>query len=369
MMPTKREGLLWILLGLVGLAGCTSSSSHTAYVTLPSRNAIVAFRVDNHSGKMTQIVGSPFTGLDSPTSILVHPSNRFAYVTNQLENDISLFTIDQNTGALTEVMPRTGAGITPVFLVMDAGAHFLFAANQAPNGTISVYTIDSGKGTLHEVAGSPFPTGANPAALAITPSGKYLYVATPNLGFVFGYAVTPGTGNLQAVPSSPFLVGSGPVSVAVDPSEHFVYVANSAASTISALAIDSSGSLVADSVPGSPFPTCRTTTTSCNDSPISVVVHSSGQFLYVANNTSNNVSAYGIASSTGALTLLTNSPFTAGTAPVFASVDSTGKFLFVGNQSSSSITEFNIDSTTGGLPSTAAGASTNSAPTSMFTTR
>jgi 6-phosphogluconolactonase (cycloisomerase 2 family) len=155
----------------------------------------------------------------------------------------------------------------------------------------------------------------------------------------------------------------------VDPSEHFVYVANFADSTVSALAINSSdGSLVINSVPGSPFATCVTTTTACDNGPVSVALHPSGKYLYAANKSTNNVSAYRIDSSTGALTLFTSSPFAAGTAPEFASIDSTGKFLFVGNQSSTNITEFIIDPNTGGLPSTAPGANTGSAPTSMFTT-
>jgi 6-phosphogluconolactonase len=365
MTPIKRNGLVCIVLAsLAGLAGC-SSSNHVAYVTLGQGNTIAAFRVDNHSGNLTKIVGSPFNAGNSPISMLVHPSNKFAYAANQIGNDISLFTIDQSTGALTEVGPRAPAGIAPAFLVMDSDGHFLFAANQASN-SISVYSIDGAKGTLTEIQGSPFVTGANPVALAITPSGKFLYVATPNLQSVFGYLVT--SGGLQPVPNSPVLVDVGPVSIAVDPAGHFLYVANFIANTLSVLAIDpNSGALIA--IAGSPFITCTSTTTACTNNPVWVAIHPSGKFLYTANKGTSNVSVFSIASTTGVPTQITGSPFATGTAPVFASVDSTGRFLFIGNQSSRNITGFSINPSTGALPAGVVGASTTSAPTSMITTK
>ena len=50
-------------------------------------------------------------------------------------------------------------------------------------------------------------------------------------------------------------------------------------------------------------------------SPVSITVDSTGKFAYVANAGSNNVSGYTINSSTGALTSISGSPFTAGSGP------------------------------------------------------
>jgi len=49
--------------------------------------------------------------------------------------------------------------------------------------------------------------------------------------------------------------------------------------------------------------------------PFSVAVSSDGQFAYVANDADNNVSAYTIDATTGALTLVPDSPFAAGRFP------------------------------------------------------
>src|SRR6266571_4007470 len=181
MIALKRVALTCVALVLAGLAGCSSSSTHIAYVTLPTSNSIAAFRVSNHSGKFTSVVGSPFAA------------------------------------GISEVMPRTPAGISPVALAMDSAGTFLFAGNVS-SSNISVYSINASTGVLTEVSGSPFPTsaGASPVALTVSPSGKYLYVASSTLGLVFGYSIGSGTGVLQQVPDSPFTVGSGPFSVAVD---------------------------------------------------------------------------------------------------------------------------------------------------------
>src|SRR5579864_4422496 len=106
-MPSKRIFLVLIVLGLATLVGCGSTATHTAYVSLPNSNAVAAYRIDNKTAQFTAIVGSPYPAGNSPSSVLVHPSNRFVYATNQIDNDISLFTIDTTIGSLKEVLPRT----------------------------------------------------------------------------------------------------------------------------------------------------------------------------------------------------------------------------------------------------------------------
>jgi Lactonase, 7-bladed beta-propeller len=62
--------------------------------------------------------------------------------------------------------------------------------------------------------------------------------------------------------------------------------------------------------------------------------HAAVEFVYVTNLSSNNVSAYAINASTGALTQLTGSPFAAGYQPSGVAIDSSGKFLYVANNGS-----------------------------------
>jgi 6-phosphogluconolactonase len=353
MMPSKRIALVLMVLGLATSVGCGSASTHTAYVTLPSSNAVAGFLVDDHTAQLTSILGSPYPGGMSPSSVLVHPAKRFAYVGNQSENNISLFAIDSTLGSLKEVLPRTPAGLAPGSLVMDTAGTFLFALNQV-SSSISVYSINSGSGALTPVAGSPFSTFSNPVAMALTPSGKFLYVVNANLAAVFAYTVTSGV--LRPVAGLPVQVGNGPFGITTDPAEKFVFVANSTDNTVSVLSINSStGALT------------LTGSFATGTDPRSVAVL--GKYLYVANLGSSNISVFSVNATTGVLTQITNSPFTAGGSPLFEVIDPNGKFLYTGSPSGNSISVMSIDSTTGALATTSQSASTTTGPSSISVTK
>jgi 6-phosphogluconolactonase len=157
---------------------------------------------------------------------------------------------------------------------------------------------------------------------------------------------------------------SSPVGFIVNGTPGFVYVANSSTATqttgsISAFSIDAnSGSLTP--VPGSPFV--------AGAKPTSVAADPSGRFLYEVNDvngaSSNQLFAFTINSSTGALTPIPGSPFSSGADTLSVSIDSTGKFLYTadfggdGNNPAvpNSISVFSIDTTTGVLSPVSQGA-------------
>jgi len=129
--------------------------------------------------------------------------------------------------------------------------------------------------------------------------------------------------------------------MAMDSSGKFLFVADSVTNTVAAFSIGTSGQL---SAVGAPLATGTT--------PVSLRVHPSGQFLYTANQGSNvggtncvngGVSVFSFDSS-GALTALSGSPFTAGTCPSYVATDGSGSFLFVANRDSNNISVFSIDS-------------------------
>lgn len=368
LMASKRILLVLIAMGLAPLVGCSSpsifsssSSSHTAYVTLPNSNAVAAFRIktsgsttnSNAEAQFTTIVGSPFPAGSSPTSVLVHPSGKYVYVANRNENNISLFTINSSIGSLQEVLPRATTGLTPVSMVMDSGGNYLFVINEL-SGNISTYSINSGTGALTQIAGSPFNTYNNPFSLAITPSGKFLYVLNPDLTSVIAYTIASGV--LSPVAGLPALVGNGPRGITVDPAESFVYVTNSADNTVSVLNINpGTGALTL-------LGTFATGTT-----PTSVVALD--PYLYVANQGSTNISVFTVTPVTGVLTQVTSSPFSVGIAPLFEVLDPDNLFLYVGSQSANSITALAIDTSTGALTTTSQPAETGVSPSSMGVTK
>jgi 6-phosphogluconolactonase (cycloisomerase 2 family) len=357
---TRASLLIVALTGIIMLSACSSSKRQTAYVTTPLNNGVTAFRVNTNTGSLSQVLGSPYPTGVSPTAIRIHPSGKFAYVSNAGEDTISLYTIG-STGALTEVTPRTVTGDQPSDLLIDPAGQFLFTVNSAGN-TVSSFSIDGKSGALTPI-GTPVQTaGFTPIRGAITPAGKFVYVANSNSATVSGFAVD-GSGALAPVPNSPIRVGNGPNWIAIDPGGKFLYVANLQDGTFSGFMIDgTSGALQA--MGGSPFGVSATTSTIIPLS--SLVVDASGKYLYItALNSGNNVYGFSIDGTSGAPAApVTGLPVPAGSGAAFIVNDTSGQLVFVGNQTSNSLSGFKIDPATGVLTLIST-TTTGSAPTSM----
>src|SRR5262249_57484768 len=115
-------------------------------------------------------------------------------------------------------------------------------------------------------------------------------------------------GTLSPVSGSPFAAGGEPVAIRVAPSAGCAYVANQASNNVSAYHVEADGSL--KQIPGSPFPT--------EVEPSSVETDANGKFVYVVNrfsgSLSGSLSAYHV-SSNGVLTPVSGSPFPTGAGP------------------------------------------------------
>src|SRR6266849_10761025 len=72
-------------------------------------------------------------------------------------------------------------------------------------------------------------------------------------------------------------------------------------------------------------------------------------FVYAANNGSNNVSAFSVTPSTGALAPVTGSPYAAGTSPAAIAADPRGKFVYVANVGSNNVSAYATDPASGAL--------------------
>ena len=115
--------------------------------------------------------------------------------------------------------------------------------------------------------------------------------------------------------------GAGPISVTVDPTGQFAYVVNFGSDNISAFSVNpNTGALTAV---GSPV--------AAGTTPFSLTVDPLGKFAYVASLGSNNVSAFTIDPRTGALTAV-GVPVTSGASPSSLAVEPTGRFAYVTNR-------------------------------------
>ena len=111
--------------------------------------------------------------------------------------------------------------------------------------------------------------------IAYPQSSQYLFVAEQNQTTTLeSFSLNP-TGVLTPNPSNPFPERSNPTALAVNPSSTLLFVANQAESNISVFKISSTGGLT--ELPNSPFSASDAT------GPTALAVSADNQFLFVAN--------------------------------------------------------------------------------------
>jgi 6-phosphogluconolactonase len=210
---------------------------------------VVGFAIDNTTGALTPVPGSPFPAGAQPEQVVVDPSGQFLYVSNISGGSISGFTISSSTGALAAIPGSPfPAGGDPDGLVVHPSGKFLYCANTYEN-SVAAFTIDQTTGALTVLTSSPFPVGGGdfsaPYSVAQDPAGKFLYTLGSGDGNIYEFTVDSNTGALTPVASSPFqglyLYAS---SLTVDPSGRFLYSSSEGAVYIRVLSIDgTSGAL------------------------------------------------------------------------------------------------------------------------------
>jgi 6-phosphogluconolactonase (cycloisomerase 2 family) len=271
---------------------------------------IEAYRLDQTSGGLSQVNGSPFVDNPHPSSAVVDPTSRFLYVSN------------------------TYGGATS-------------------QGSVSAYTIDAQSGALAEIPGSPYTVNYNPKAIAIDPTGHIVYVPTANaLGqiSVTAFAINQQTGALSQISGSPFSTMNGlPTAIVVHPDGSRLYVESAASNAplIAVFSIDTTtGALTAQPTPAA-----------TGFAAFGMASAPSGKFLYAtsANPGLNpgSISAYLVDATTGALSQTAGSPFQDTVQPTAIAVDPLSRYLFVTSQSggadslSGAVYVYNIDASTG----------------------
>jgi 6-phosphogluconolactonase len=234
----------------------------------PTGGDVSVYAIDAASGALTEVAGSPFAADANPTQILFTHSGQFVYVTNPGLGAVTGFSFSTATGALTPV-PGTPAfsGSGAAALAVDAEDQFLYVANpsasnlppyQATLGNISAFSIDSSTGALTPILGSPFTSisGSGPAAIAVDPSGRFVFAATPgSSNSVWCFSITPTNGALVEVANSPFSLAAGVQFALFDPSGNFFYIGSgSGKGDIEAYTYNLSTG-APKVIKGSPFPT------------------------------------------------------------------------------------------------------------------
>ena len=210
------------------------------------------------------------------------------------------------------------------------------------NNTVSAFEVNPSTGALTAIAGPPFPNpGRASAAVTADPSGRFLYTTNDSSDDVTAYNIVQSGANSGALNLIGTVVsgGSAPFGIAVEPRGHFAYVGNQGSNTVSGFAIDASTGALTP-ISGSPFSAAMT--------PSGVAVHPNDHFIYVANFIPSQVSLYSFSSTTGALSSPRLSP--APNLPQSVALDPMGRFAYTANiLGGGTVSAYTVDSGTGAL--------------------
>jgi DNA-binding beta-propeller fold protein YncE len=255
-----------------------------AYV-LSGNPSISAYAIDETTGALSQIPGSPFVADNAAEDIVVTPSGKFAYVAHNSASNLVFppsksiwsYTIDPTTGALTHVGQPVDPGGFPTSIAMHPSGRAIFVAvrGEFPGGSTEVhhlsgYAIDATTGLLTSFGSAPL--NGWPSIITIDPAGKFAYVATQDAeptgsgsGFISVFAIDAANGSLSEIPGSPYVTIGWVQKFGITPDGRFAYAAGHA---LAGYAIDAATGALSE-LPGSPFSQSQV-----------VTVHPSGRFAY-----------------------------------------------------------------------------------------
>ncbi len=318
--------------GFVGCAGffppITNSgggggtTSNVVYVANQAANSIGGFAIG--TGTLTAVPNSPVATTYKPLTMVVNPANTLLYV--GASNGIFVYFINSD-GSLTT--PSTGsqpAGVFATSLAISPDGQWLIALDGTTQ-QLDIFQINATTGGLTSVTTTP-PTYSiisgvwQPSEVHVSPDGTLIFAALGTAGdvvFTFNTATGAATSsqNLQTGNAA-----TGDYDLAINSKTTYVYIARSGTNGGVAVYSIGSGGLLTP-VTGSPF--------AAGSGTFSVVLDSTGSYVYAANRTDGTVSGYTIApgTTTAALSLtpLSGSPYTSGSAVQALGVDSTGKYL------------------------------------------
>jgi hypothetical protein len=275
--------------------------------------SISVFAITQGSPSTLALVGSPVYLDKIPTSLspVTSPSTINAQELLFVSNNQDICTADC-------VVPPASDNTVTVFTVSSSGA-LTMQQNKpyivaAPN-PVSVKAVNTNQTGISNSGGLFVYVGANP------PTGGVVYpfaICTVVNAFCTEQDVnlailTPlqTSCNTQCIDVAPTAAGSNPVQMLADPTNNFLYVLSQGSSQLFGFRVNTGqGTLTALAPPALP------TGNGSQTQPVAMALHASvnsqgqnlysasGQFLYVANTLTSNITAVGLNPATGAMSTL-----------------------------------------------------------------
>jgi len=258
--------------------------------------------------------------------------NAFTSGGNTLDAFINL--LPGTYSAVAQAWDNCGHVFKTPFTVSSAGGgfgKFLYIA-QNDHNNIAEFRLSAGAMTNPNGSSNLPPQFSVPAApntFAVDPPGNIAYAGLGD-GRVSIFDINRANGTLisKGTIAAP---GMGPASVTVDRSGNFLFVAEQGSNDVTSYRINrSNGALT------------LVGTVVAAGKPDAITTDWDGHFVYVINFTSDDVSGYAINTMNGKLTPVSGSPFLAGPQPL--SIGATGKVVYALNSGDGTASGYTIGS-------------------------
>lgn len=236
-----------------------------------------------------------------------------------------------------------GGGNDPVANTPAATTYseHLYVGNNGDN-SISQYIISTTDGTLSPNSPASENTLEVQNWIAISPGKDFAYITRPGTTHEISQYTINNDGTLTLVASD--ATGTDPWGVAINTAGTYAYVANYTSNTISQFTIAASSGLLS-SIGLAPTPTGSPA------QPQVIVIHPTLNYLYVTYFTTDVIVQFSIQPD-GTL-LYVGTTTTSGTSPISSPlsmvIDPSGQYLYIANSGTDNVSQFSINASTGVL--------------------
>ena len=318
--------------------------------------SIAGFRINPSDGSLAPVPGSPFKAGDGPSAIGSDPQGHFIFVGEDgsvpgargnncsLAQSVLLLVerVDPLSGTLTQADQKTVTGNCIRAITVDPSGKNVYVGVgdiSGVGGDIHGFLIST-TGTLSELPGSPVRVNDLPVSMAMHPTGKFVYAATPNLS-VLDRDTTTGILTVRGV------FNTAKRALALNPAGNLLVASEDGTNEVSEFHIDSSGNVIAadQRVQAS--------------NPIGVAADPQGQFFAITEITNTTNFAGGLSllklnSVNGEYTKVNSTPFGSGGAPLALAFEPTGKFVYAVFHNDGTVGGFVLDRNSSTLTATPA---------------
>ncbi|MEU8442732.1 lactonase family protein [Streptomyces microflavus] len=334
----------------MGDGGSSTGRAFMGSFTSAGGLGVTVAEVDRSTGALT-VLGSS-DAVPDPSFLALGPGGTVLYAVGEsAPGSAAAFDVSGDTPALLgPVRPVDADGPTHLALT----ANHLVTANYG-SGSVTVLPVlaDGSLGEAasvlrHEGSGPDSERQEGPHAHQVLPDPSGRWVVSVDLGTdsVRVGALDPATGALEPHGESALRPGTGPRHLAFHPSGRYAYVLNELVPTLTVCRWDAEKGLLEPlgETPVLPGPTSAGGTERAY--PSEVVVAPDGRFLWTANRGHDSISVLTL-DETGEKATLVATVGCGGRWPRDLTLDQGGQWLYVANERSGNVSWFAVDAETG----------------------